>query len=171
MSVPYAPARWPVATATTALWALAAASIVFWGLRLAAPSDALAPPAVASTPQAAADPAAVAQLLGAVSTQAMAVAAPEAASRFALLGVVADIGGQGAALIAVDGKPAKPFRVGAKVEEGFVLQSVTTRAASLGVSAQAAPAFTLQLPTRPLAVMSPPTVSTPPPVTAPAPRP
>ena len=130
----------------------------------------MAPPAVASAPQAAADPAAVAQLLGAVPTQATAVAAPEAASRFALLGVVADSDGQGAALIAVDGKPAKPFRVGAKVEEGFVLHSVTTRSASLGASTEAAPAFTLQLPTRPLAVMSPPTVSTPPPVTAPAPR-
>ncbi|MDM0075893.1 type II secretion system protein N [Variovorax sp. J2P1-59] len=167
MSVPYAPARWPVATATTGLWALAAASIVFWGLRLAAPSDAIAPPAVA-TPQAAADPAAVAQLLGAVPTQAAVVAAPEAASRFALLGVVADSDGQGAALIAVDGKPAKPFRVGAKVEEGYVLQSVTTRAASFGASANSALAFTLQLPTRPLAVMTPPALSSPPPVIAPA---
>lgn len=170
MSVPYAPARWPVATATTVLWALAAASIVFWGLRLAAPSDAIAPPAVAA-PQAVADPAAVAQLLGAVPSQATVVATPEAASRFSLLGVVADSDGQGAALLVVDGKPPKPFRVGAKVADGYVLQSVTTRAASFGASADSAAAFTLQLPTRPLAVMSPPAVPTVPPVIAPgAPR-
>lgn len=166
MSVPYAPARWPIATATTALWALAAASIVFWGLRLAAPSDAIAPPAVAA-PQAVADPAAVAQLLGAVPSQPTVVATPEAASRFALLGVVADTEGQGAALLVVDGKPPKPFRVGATVADGYVLQSLTTRGASFGASAGSAPAFTLQLPTRPLAVMSPPAVSTPPPVVAP----
>ena len=156
MSVPYASPRWPAATATTALWALAAASVVFWGLRLAAPADALAPPPVADTPQAAPDPAAVARMLGAVSTPAAAAATPEAASRFALLGVVADAGQQGVALIAVDGKPPRPFRVGATVADGYVLQSLEARAAALGASAGSAPAFTLQLPTRPLAVMTPP---------------
>ncbi|MDM0017882.1 type II secretion system protein N [Variovorax saccharolyticus] len=156
MSVPYAPARWPSATATTAVWALAAASLVFWGLRLAGPSDAPAPPAVAGTPQAALDPAAVARVLGAVSTQAAAVAAPEAASRFSLLGVVADAEQQGVALIAVDGKPPRPFRVGARVADGFVLQSLGARSAAFGASPEAATAFTLQLPTRPLAVMTPP---------------
>jgi general secretion pathway protein C len=164
MSVPYAPARWPVAVTTTGLWALAAASIVFWGLRLAAPSDAVAPPAVTKA-QPDPDPAAVAQMLGAVSAHAAAVAAPEAASRFSLLGVVADADKRGAALIAVDGKPPRPFKVGATVADGFVLQSVSTRAASLGAGVNASPALTLQLPTRPLAVMTPPT----PPVSAPAP--
>jgi len=168
MAVPYAPARWPVAVTTTAFWALAAASIVFWGLRLAAPSDAIAPPAVAKA-QAEPDPAAVAQMLGAVSAQSVA-ATPEAASRFALLGVVADADQQGAALIAVDGKPARPFKVGATVAEGYVLQSVGTRAASLGASVDTSPALTLQLPTRPLAVMSPPTPLAGGAVAAPAPR-
>jgi len=156
MSVPYASPRWPSAAATTALWALAAASIVFWGLRLAAPSDAPAPPPVADAPQAAPDPAAVARVLGVVSASAAAVAVPEAASRFALLGVVADTDQQGVALIAVDGKPPRPFRVGAKVADGYVLQSLEARSAALGAGAGSAPAFTLQLPTRPLAVMTPP---------------
>jgi general secretion pathway protein C len=169
MSVPYAPARWPAATATTGLWAVAAASIVFWGLRLMAPSEAVAPPAVASSASASVDPAAVAQLLGAVPAQAAAAATPDAASRFALQGVVADTEQQGVALIAVDGKPARPFRVGAKVAEGYVLQSVGTRAATLGASVDSAAAFTLQLPVRPLAVNAPPPVpGLPSPVTAPA---
>ena len=168
MAVPYAPPRWPAVTATTGIWALAAASIVFWGLKLGAPSDAIAPPAVPSTPQAAADPALVAQFLGAVSTQAAVVAIPEAASRFSLLGVIADSDGQGAALLVVDGKPAKPFRVGSTVVDGYVLQSVGTRAASLGAGLDAPTAFTLQLPTRPLAVMSPPNLPAVPPVIAPA---
>lgn len=156
MSVPFVTARWPVASATTALWALAAASVVFWGLRLAAPSGAVAPPAVASTAPAEVDPAAVAQVLGAVSTRAAAAVLPDAASRFVLLGVVADADQQGAALIAVDGKPARPFRVGYPVAEGYVLQSLDRRAATLGASRDSAPGFTLQLPTKPLATMTPP---------------
>ena len=156
MSVPYASPRWPAATATTALWALAAASAVFWGLRLAAPPDAPAPPPVADTPQAAPDPAALARMRGAVSPPAAAVAAPEAASRVALRGVVADADQQGVAAIAGAGKPPRPFRVGATVADGYVLQSLEARAAALGASAGSAPAFTLQLPTRPLAVMTPP---------------
>ena len=39
--------------------------------------------------------------------------APDAASRFQLQGVVADDLGRGAALIAIDGKPARPYRAGA----------------------------------------------------------
>ncbi|MEJ8813918.1 type II secretion system protein N [Variovorax ureilyticus] len=138
---------------TAGIWALAAASAVFWGLRLTAPSDAVAPPAVVKAPLEP-DPAAVAQMLGAISNQPVA-ATPEAASRFALLGVVADADQQGAALIAVDGKPARPFKVGARVVDGFVLQSVTTRGAALGPSADGKAALTLQLPTRPLAIPSP----------------
>ncbi|MBO9513447.1 MAG: hypothetical protein J7549_04955 [Variovorax sp.] len=176
MTALYAPARWPAPVATAGIWALAAASVVFWGLRLTAPSDAVAPPAVAKA-QVEPDAAAVAQVLGAVSNRAASVAAPEAASRFALLGVVAGADQQGAALIAVDGKPARPFKVGAKVADGFVLQSVTARAASLGASADGDPALTLQLPTRPLAVNAPPqppvtaspapAVSAPPPISTP----
>lgn len=172
MSASYLPTRWPSATATTALWALAAASIVFWGLRLGAPSDALAPPALSGNAAATADPVAVAQILGVVPSQATVAATPDAASRFQLLGVVADADSQGAALIAVDGKPARPFRVGATVVEGYVLHSVSARAASLGGGVNSAPAFTLQLPAQPLAVNGPPPAlsEAPPPVVAPPER-
>jgi general secretion pathway protein C len=135
-----------------------------------APSDAVAPPAVVKTPLEP-DPAAVAHMLGAVSNQPVAAATPEAASRFALLGVVADEDQGGAALIAVDGKPARPFKVGTKVAEGFVLQSVTTRAAALGPNADGKPALTLQLPARPLAIPSPPQPLQPPPTFVAPPQP
>ena len=136
----------PVATA--ALWALAAASAVFWALRLSAPADALAPPAATTRLAAEADPAAVARLLGAVPAANAATVTPEAASRFALSGVVAYGTTQGAALISIDGKPPRPWRVGAQLGDGFVLQSVGPRSATLGASVDAAPAFTLQLPVR-----------------------
>jgi general secretion pathway protein C len=64
-----------------------------------------------------------------------AAVAPEA-SRFKLLGVVAAppavSRAQGVALIAVDGKMARAFRVGAAVDGDLVLQSVQPRAVSIG---------------------------------------
>jgi general secretion pathway protein C len=51
-------------------------------------------------------------------------------------------------LIAVDGKPAKPVRVGAVVAEGLVLQSTQERRANLGASLQGPAALTLELPAK-----------------------
>lgn len=82
------------------------------------------------------DAQALAGLLGAVPFAA-APAAPVAAvsSRFALVGVLSGRqSGGGAALIAIDGKPAKTFRVGAVVDEGLVLQALQPRQAQLGAS-------------------------------------
>ncbi|WP_431107929.1 type II secretion system protein N [Variovorax paradoxus] len=148
MTSPYSAARWHAPVATTGLWALAAGAAVFWGLRLASPAEPVA--AAATMPRAAvsADAEAVARLLGAISGTEAAPAAPEAASRFVLSGVVADPFNQGAALISIDGKPPRPFRVGSRVGENYVLQSVGVRAATLGTSAQGPAAFTLQLPVR-----------------------
>lgn len=157
MTLPYASPRWPVATTTLGLWALAAASVVFWGLRLAAPADAMMPPPVATAPAASIDPAAVARMLGVIAAQTDVAAAPDAASRFSLLGVVADTAQNGAALIAVDGKPARPYRVGSMLADGYVLQSVGTRSAALGASADGPTALTLQLPVRPMAIPAAPT--------------
>ncbi|MDB5881774.1 MAG: hypothetical protein JWP43_1652 [Ramlibacter sp.] len=107
----------------------------------------MAPPAARSP--APADPATVARVLGFNAAVATAAPAPSAASRFNLVGVVANRGHGGAALIAIDGKPPKPFRVGAPVDEGLVLQSVDARRAVLAPSAEAPPAVTLDLPLLP----------------------
>jgi general secretion pathway protein C len=48
----------------------------------------------------------------------------------------------------VDGKPAKPFRVGTMIEEGLVLQSVAARRAVLAESATGPAVLTLELPVR-----------------------
>lgn len=157
MADPYAPARWPVAVATAVLWAAAAASVVFWGLRLAAPAGtsarALVVAAAAAVP---ADGAAVARLLGAQPVVQLVEPPPEAASRFKLLGVAADGHGRGAALIAVDGKPARPYRAGAVLAEGHVLQSVQGREARIGAGTGGQSLLRLQLPAPPLAPNGPP---------------
>ena len=127
--------KWGVRLGTLALWAAAGASVVFWGLRLSAPAAGPAAPVVLPAP-AAPDAQALARLLGAApEAPGAAPVAPVAslASRFALIGVLSGrSSGGGAALIAVDGKPARPVRVGGAVEDGLVLQSLQGRKAVLG---------------------------------------
>ncbi len=140
--------RWSVRLGTLVLWALAAASMVYWGLRLSAAPAGLAVPAVASAPPAP-DAQALARLLGALPAQAAAAPQTDAGpGRLVLLGVLAgQHSGGGAALIAIDGQPAKPFRVGALVDGDLVLQSLGPREARLGAAQRGAPAaLTLQLP-------------------------
>ena len=140
--------KWGVRLGTLALWAVAGASVVFWGLRLSAPSAAALVPAAAPTPVAP-DAQALARLLGAApAAPGAAPVAPVAslASRFALLGVLSGrSSGGGAALIAVDGKPAKPFRIGAAVDEGLVLQALGPRQAQLGGQVDGPAAVTLDM--------------------------
>jgi general secretion pathway protein C len=95
------------------------------------------------------------RLLGAAAPEPVAVpeatVAPEMASRFRLVGVVAPKSPrrlEGLALIAVDGKPAKAYRVGAAIDGNLVLQSVHARGAALGMRG-GPPDLTLELPALP----------------------
>jgi general secretion pathway protein C len=139
--------RWAVAIGTFVLWGLAAASAVYWAMKLGSTpiSGPVAPPAPSAP---ASDPAMVARLLGATPAGPAATPVASLSSRFNLLGIVAEQDGGGAALISVDGKPPKPYRVGATVDEGLVLQSVQRRRAAIGPSLQASSALTLELPPR-----------------------
>ena len=123
------------------VWAAVAAVALYWGLKLFVTS----PPAPAHTTLAMATPAAgadLSRLLG-VDAPPVVEAAPALVvdARFQLLGVVAPraVNGstapsrEGVALIAVDGKPAKAYRVGAVVEGDNILQSVQSRGAQLGL--------------------------------------
>jgi general secretion pathway protein C len=67
-----------------------------------------------------------------------------AQARFQLMGVLALGSKNGAALIAVDGKPAKPYRVGVAIEDGLEVTAVAARSVSIGSNGSAA--FTLELP-------------------------
>ncbi|WP_298214396.1 type II secretion system protein N [Acidovorax sp.] len=141
--------KWGVRLGTLALWAAAGASLVFWGLRLSAPSASAMAPVVAPA-AVALDAQALSRLLGAQpSAPGASPLAPVAslASRFTLIGVLSGrSSGGGAALIAVDGKPAKPFRVGAAVDDGLVLQALGPRQAQLGGQVGGPAAVTLDMP-------------------------
>ena len=119
------------------VWAVVSATLLFWGLRLVvqAPPSPLHAVAVDDSAAVRGD---LTRLLGAAPVPlATAVAAvPEANARFKLLGIMAPKSPaavpQGVALIAIDGKPPRAFRVGTYLDDQLVLQSVSLRTAALG---------------------------------------
>lgn len=126
---------WAARSLAFVVWAAAAAAAVAWGLRVASVAadrpDALAA-AAAPSAQPAPDAAAIGRLLGAGGGPAPVAAAPDAATRYRLLGVLAAAGGErGAALMSVDGKPPRHWRVGAEVEPGVRLVAVEKAAVRL----------------------------------------
>ena len=141
-----ASSRLVLPAASLLVWGAVAFSAVTWGLRWsatgAAPSNATT--AAQALPEV--DVSAAARSLGAAPVQA--AAAPTLASRFQLQGVMAGGPDVGAALIAVDGKPAKPYRVGAVVADGMVLQSAQGRRVTLGAAIDGPQALVLELPAK-----------------------
>jgi general secretion pathway protein C len=123
--------RW----STFTVWALVAASAVYWGLRLFVQPAAL--PAHAQVASAEgrlrSD---LSRLLGADAPAAVDEPVAVADPRFQLLGVLsapdARADREGVALIAVDERPPRAYRVGMVVDGDTVLQSVHARGASLG---------------------------------------
>ena len=132
--------------ASLLVWGAVAFSAVTWGLRWSATGEV--PSAATSAAQALPelDVVAAARSLGAAPVQV--AAAPSLASRFQLQGVMAGGPDASAALIAVDGKPAKPYRVGALVVDGLVLQSAQGRRISLGTAIDGPQTLALELPAK-----------------------
>jgi general secretion pathway protein C len=147
----------PARLSAFVIWALVAAGLVFWAYRLLARPLALPGnvQTVAESPGAAGD---LARMLGAAPAPQTATPTPVAeSSRFKLYGVLAPVvatgvtrqSTAGVALIAVDGKPARAYAVGAQLDGNTVLQSISRRSASLGPE-QGATSVVLELPTPPL---------------------
>lgn len=141
---------WP-AVAAGVLWLAAGLSAGYWVL-LAWGRTPVTPVAAAPMALPVADPAVVARALGFLSpvVSAEVAQAPVAApSRYVLLGVVAVGAAQGAALIGLDGQPPRPYRVGAVLDGGLVLQAVSRTAARLGPTLQGPATVELSLPETP----------------------
>ncbi|WP_280154283.1 type II secretion system protein N [Piscinibacter sp. XHJ-5] len=157
----------PARLSAFVIWALVAACAVFWGLRLAvrAPSAPVHTVAVGDSAPVRAD---LTRLFGAPPVAAMPSAqAPALASRFQLTGVMAPKapGDHGVALIAVDGKMPRAYRVGSAIDGELVLQSVSLRTAAIG-PARGATAVVLEVPPLPVAATG--TLPAPMPITPPA---
>lgn len=141
---------WTVRLTTFLLWALAAGSAAFWILQNmnASPASTAMTVARASDAQEPSLTPRVAIALGAKNPVAPTAAGALSAlqARLQLQGVLAVGTTRGAALISVDGKPAKPYSVGSAIEDGLEVTAVAARSASIGTNGAAA--FTLELPNK-----------------------
>lgn len=165
-------------------WALVAGTGVFWGLRLFTPALPV-PAQVSMAVSGIAAGGDLTRLFGA-DAPPPAAAAPTApppaveSARFQLVGLAAPVPQgprhAGVALIALDGKPARAYRVGAVIDGEHVLQDVQARTVSIGP--RHGPALiSLELPAQPppatgvpvAATGAPPALAPPPP--GPAARP
>ena len=134
-------------TATLLVWMLAASCAGYWILQIVSspkPGIQATTASVSAAPVNALDAASLARLLGATAPL---IATPISnSSRFALKGVVSGALGKEAALIAVDDKPAKAFRVGSAVEDGLILQSAAARKVTLSATPNGPALMTLEMP-------------------------
>jgi general secretion pathway protein C len=147
--------------AAAVVWLLVGLGAVYWGLKLFV-RPAAVPPQTSTVPTAQALQGDLTRLLGAAPEPEQESPAPVAAlaSRFRLLGVVAprspQAAAEGLALIAVDGKPPRAYRVGASVDGDLVLQKVSARRAELGARGADAASVALDI-----ALLPPPATGVP----------
>jgi len=139
---------WPAVLAGL-LWLAAGLSAGYWGLQAWGRAPVTPVPASASAPPVV-DTVLLARALGALPVaEPLAPAVSAAASRYALQGVVAVGTARGVALIAVDAQPARPFRIGAEVSAGLVLQAVTAQQVRLGAAIGGPTTVMLEMPSKP----------------------
>jgi general secretion pathway protein C len=121
------------------VWAACAAGVTYWGLRwLAKPLPV--PAHSASVAMTSAPRGDLARLLTAPESAASDTATPSTdqsvlAARIQLIGLMAAAGGggPGVALLTVDGKPAKAFRVGQAVDGAHVVLAITRQGVDIGL--------------------------------------
>lgn len=148
---------WLIRLAALVLSAAAAASAVFWVLRIKSDQQAYQQTGD-SQPRPAmqtgtADTGLLARALGGsadIQENAAAPAAEKASGRFALVGVIAygaeSAASLGSALISVDGKAPKAYRIGAALADGWMLKSVANRKAELSCANCQQESILLQMP-------------------------
>ncbi len=133
--------------ATLLVWALVAYSAVVFVLRWDVDEDVINAPSAVGQGQSQGlpdvDALAVTKALGVAPAQS---ASASVASRFVLVGVMDGGPSHGVALISVDGKPAKPYRVGQAVSEELVVVATGPKKAELGPQLRAPATLVLDLP-------------------------
>ena len=129
------------------VWAVVAYSAVVFALQWGGgvPVDAVVAGSEQKQVLPEVDALAVSKALGAAPVQS---ASGSLASRFVLVGVMDGGPTQGVALISVDGKPAKPYRLGQAVSEGFVVVGTGPKKAELGPQLGVASSLVLELPVK-----------------------
>ena len=127
------------------VWAVVAYSAVVFGLQWGGgePVDAVVAGSEQKQFSPDVDSLSVSKALGVAPVQS---ASASLASRFVLVGVMDGGPSQGVALISVDGKPAKPYRLGQNVSDGLVVVGTGPKKAELGPQMGVASSLVLELP-------------------------
>lgn len=127
------------------VWAVVAYSAVVFGLQWGGrePADAVVAGSEQKQVSPDVDSLSVSKALGVAPVQS---ASASLASRFVLVGVMDGGPSQGVALISVDGKPAKPYRLGQTVSDGLVVVGTGPKKAELGPQMGVASSLVLELP-------------------------
>lgn len=138
---------WSLRLITLGVWLLVMLCGVYWAMKFVKVKPVSAAFAAAA-PAVALDTQAIARLLGASNSVADKSIMTPASSNYVLFGLAMEKAGGGVALIATDGKPAKPYRVGSLVAGEWVLKSVSRTEAILATSVSAPDGIKLDLPLR-----------------------
>jgi general secretion pathway protein C len=110
------------------LFAALCAIVAAWALQLLAPRSPIAPSGAVAQAQPPTDLSAAGQLFGGAPRPVDSIA--EGPSNIQVAGVLA-AGARGVALLAIDGRPAKPFAVGESLADGSTVRAVTGDAVEL----------------------------------------
>ena len=138
---------WTLRLFTLLVWLLVGLSGTYWAFKFITTKPIEATAALAAS-TVVIDSKAVAKLLGATDNTGKKPATTVASTKFVLFGLAGTAGGQGVALIALDGKPAKPYRVGSLVADDLVLKSISKTGVTLATSVNSSDGVTLELPER-----------------------
>jgi general secretion pathway protein C len=138
---------WTLRLFTLLIWLLVGLCAAYWAFKFATTKTVEAT-TTQSTPTVVVDSKAVGRLLGATDTIAVKALNTLASTKFVLFGLANSVGEQGYALIALDGKPARPYRVGSLVADGLLLKSISKNGVILASSLKSPDGVTLELPER-----------------------
>lgn len=139
--------RWTLRLFTLLVWLLVGLCAAYWAFKFVTTKPVEATAALA-TPTVVVDSKAIAKLLGATDTVSKQPTNTAASTKFTLFGLAATAGGKGYALIALDGKPARPYRVGSLVADDLMLKSISKTGVVLAASLTSPEGVTLELPER-----------------------
>ena len=139
--------KWLVRLVTLTVWMLALLCAVYWGLKFIKLNQISATP-TAIVPAKVVETQAVAQLLGSIGTIESKQINAAVNTSLVLHGIANTNSGGGIALIAVDGKPAKPHGVGSQITELWKLKSLSRTGVTLVSSKSSAEQMSLTLQAR-----------------------
>ena len=145
---------WTLRLFTLLIWLLVGLCAAYWAFKFATTKPVEATAALAA-PSLVVDTKVVGKLLGATDIVAVKAVNKAASTKFVLFGLAKSAGNQGFALIALDGKPAKPYRVGSLVADDLLLKSISKTGVILATSLKSTDGVTLELPER-KAINNPP---------------